>query len=87
MFLKTPEQEAAAYPMVAAWVEGVKEYAESVDGMLEWRYTNYADKSQNPLASYGEEGVARLRAAATKYDPDHVFQKLCCGGFKISNIF
>lgn len=72
--------------MVAAWVQGVQEYAESIDGMLEWRYANYADKSQNPLASYGEQGVAKLKAAAAKYDPGQVFQKLCPGGFKIDNI-
>ncbi|KAJ4390925.1 hypothetical protein N0V93_004524 [Gnomoniopsis smithogilvyi] len=85
VFLKTAEQEAVVYPRVAAWIEGIKSYAESIDGMLEWRYANYADRSQNPLASYGEEGVAMLRAAAAKYDPEQVFQTLCPGGFKIKD--
>lgn len=72
--------------MVASWVQGIKSYAESIDGMLDWRYTNYADQSQNPFASYGEKSVAMLRAAAEKYDPDRVFQELCPGGFKIKDI-
>lgn len=72
--------------MVAGWVQGVRDYAESIDGMLDWSYLNYADRSQNPLASYGQQSVARLRDAAEKYDPEQVFQKLCPGGFKICNI-
>ncbi|ORY68841.1 uncharacterized protein BCR38DRAFT_424481 [Pseudomassariella vexata] len=84
--MKTPEQEALAYPKVKAWVKTVEEYAASLDGMLEWVYLNYADKSQNPLASYGEENLKKIRDVAAKYDPDQVFQKLCPGGFKISDV-
>ena len=84
VFVKTDEQEAAVYPLVAAWVQGVSDYAQSVDGLLPWRYVNYADGSQDPLASYGPEGVEKMRTAAAKYDPDRVFQRLCPGGFKIS---
>lgn len=72
--------------MVAAWVDGVREYAESINGMLDWRYANYADGSQNPLASYGPEGIVKLMAAAAKYDPHQVFKRLCPGGFKVNNI-
>jgi hypothetical protein len=48
-----------------------------------FEYLNYAAKWQNPIAAYGSASVSRLQAAATKYDPNAVFQKLVQGGFKI----
>lgn len=74
------------YHKVANWIRSVEDYAQSIDGMLEWRYANYADRSQAPFASYGEKGIQLLRAAAAKYDADQVFQKLCPGGFKVSDL-
>ncbi len=56
------------------------------DGLLEWRYLNYADKSQDPLASYGAANIKFLKHVAGEYDPEQVFQKLCPGGFKISAV-
>ncbi|TVY21369.1 Bifunctional solanapyrone synthase [Lachnellula arida] len=47
-------------------------------------YLNYADRSQAPLEGYGNAGVARIKAASAKYDPNGVFQTLMPGGFKIS---
>ena len=85
--LKTAAQEALAYPKVKAWVESVRDFAQGIDGgLLEWRYLNYADKSQDPLASYGETNIKFLKEVAWRYDPDQVFQTLCPGGFKISAV-
>ena len=82
--VRTPEAEAFAYPKVKAWVQSVKDFAETIEnGNLEWIYLNYADKSQDPIASYGVENVEKMRSVATKYDPKRVFQRLCPGGFKI----
>ncbi|KAK4161755.1 hypothetical protein QBC43DRAFT_357294 [Cladorrhinum sp. PSN259] len=83
---KTGEQERFAYPLVKQWVEDIKTYAASVDGMLPWIYLNYADKSQDPLRSYGEDNLQKIRDVAEKYDPQGVFQTLCPGGFKISKV-
>ncbi|KAK3988855.1 hypothetical protein QBC44DRAFT_370683 [Cladorrhinum sp. PSN332] len=83
---KTAEQETYAYPLVKQWVEDVKAYAAGVDGLLPWVYLNYADKSQDPLGSYGEQNLQKIREAAKKYDPEGVFQTLCPGGFKISKV-
>ena len=47
-------------------------------------YLNYADRSQSPLEGYGDANVAKIKAAAAKYDPTGVFQTLMPGGFKIS---
>jgi hypothetical protein len=87
VIVKTPEQEKVAYPMLQAWGEAVRVFASSIEnGLLPWVYMNYADKSQDPLASYGLDNVKKLREAAQKYDPDRVFQTLCPGGFKISDV-
>ena len=45
---------------------------------------NFAGKFQNPLASYGAENLDFMRQVAAKYDPEHVFQQLVPGGFKLS---
>ncbi|KAM5347353.1 hypothetical protein ACJ41O_010358 [Fusarium nematophilum] len=83
----TPEQEAFARPKVQKWIQEVREFADTIEGgNLEWTYLNYADKSQDPLGSYGAENVRKMKEAAKKYDPKEVFQKLCPGGFKISDV-
>lgn len=49
-------------------------------------YLNYADPSQDPLASYGEENVKFMKKVAAEYDAPGVFQTLCPGGFKLSKV-
>ncbi|KAF5025129.1 hypothetical protein F66182_2830 [Fusarium sp. NRRL 66182] len=84
---QTPEQEAFAYPKVKAWIQQVREFASTIEGgNLEWTYLNYADKSQDPLGSYGADNIKKMKDAAAKYDPEQVFQKLVPGGFKISHV-
>ncbi len=85
--VETAEQYNLVYPKVKAWLQAVEEYAcHMKDGRLDWTYLNYADASQDPLASYGTVNVEHLRSVSVKYDPGGVFQTLCPGGFKISNI-
>lgn len=87
--VRTPEQEAFAYPKVQAWINAIVDYAAKEiegGGNLDWIYINYADKSQDPLGSYGAGNVKLMREVAAKYDPEQVFQKLCPGGFKISDV-
>ncbi|KAF5008182.1 hypothetical protein FDECE_5515 [Fusarium decemcellulare] len=50
---------------------------------IPYKYLNYADKSQDPIASYGEAVKRRLQATSHKYDPQGVFQKRVPGGFKL----
>ncbi|KAK5659469.1 hypothetical protein OQA88_670 [Cercophora sp. LCS_1] len=82
--VRTPEQERFAYGKVKEWVRAVKEFAARIEGNLEWTYLNYADKIQDPLASYGAKNLRFMQEVANKYDPDGVFQTLCPGGFKVS---
>lgn len=48
-----------------------------------FQYLNYADKQQDPIASYGPENVAALKATSKKYDPKSLFQRQAPGGFKL----
>lgn len=48
-----------------------------------YRFMNYADVKQDPVASYGEESRRHLRAVSKKVDPEGFFQK-AVGGFKLS---
>jgi hypothetical protein len=53
-------------------------------GMLhKFQYINYADPSQHPIQSYGDENVEQLRRTSRKYDPKGVFQRQVPGGFKL----
>lgn len=54
---------------------------------LLWQvYLNYADPSQDPFASYGEENLRFMKKVAAEYDAPGVFQTLCPGGFKLSKV-
>lgn len=87
VIVKMPEHEKVAYPMLQTWGEAVRDFASSIEnGLLPWVYMNYADKGQQPLATYGADNITRMKDAAVKYDPAEVFQKLCPGGFKISDV-
>ncbi|KAL0929635.1 uncharacterized protein CTRU02_215534 [Colletotrichum truncatum] len=66
--------------------EDIVKDAKSNGVFKEWLYLNYSDMSQNPLPTFGEDNVEKIRAAALKYDPNGIFQSRCPGGFKISKI-
>ncbi|KAL9948128.1 hypothetical protein D7B24_002378 [Verticillium nonalfalfae] len=49
----------------------------------EFLYIGDAAEWQDPIQTYGEENLKRLRAARDQYDPQLVFTKLAWGGFKL----
>jgi hypothetical protein len=73
-------------PALKSAIDEISAYAASVNGDIGFRYLNYCDGSQDPVGSYGEENVRKMREAAAKYDPTGVFQTRVPGGFKISNV-
>ncbi|KAK8085697.1 hypothetical protein PG997_006968 [Apiospora hydei] len=88
MFLATfavngAENEEKARPLVQDWQDSVDAYADSIGVNWDWRFLNYANHNQNPLASFGERSIAKMHAVSAKYDPDQVFQKLRQTGHKI----
>jgi hypothetical protein len=61
--------------------KAIQSLAEAREVLLEYKCMNFARGSQKVLASYGAENVKRMQEAATRYDPEGVFQKLQNGGF------
>ncbi|ESZ95415.1 hypothetical protein SBOR_4210 [Sclerotinia borealis F-4128] len=49
-------------------------------------FTNYAYKTDDVFKGYGEESVAKLKEASTKWDPEGIFQKGVPGGWKVGNL-
>ncbi|KAF1833324.1 FAD-binding domain-containing protein [Decorospora gaudefroyi] len=80
------EQDALFQAAGAELIDRIREYAESIGAGNPFLYLNYADKTQDPLASYGTEAVMEMKAATKKYDPFGIYQKLVPGGFKISKV-
>lgn len=64
----------------AKWKELGKERGLSLD----YLYTNDASRDQSPIATHGQDNIAKLKAIALKYDPDRVFQTLQNDGFLLS---
>ena len=49
-------------------------------------FANDSSRDQNPIASYGEGNVRKLKEIAEKYDPGRVFQEQQCGGFLLKDL-
>ncbi|KAL4802587.1 hypothetical protein BDV18DRAFT_154258 [Aspergillus unguis] len=67
-------------------VAELEEYSQKTGNDNPLVYMNYADFSQDPLGSYGEESVDFMKRVARKYDPQGRFQKMVPGGFKIARV-
>ncbi|RAK97903.1 FAD-binding oxidoreductase [Aspergillus ibericus CBS 121593] len=80
------DDDALFYRLGESILEELDDFAKSIGADNEYVYLNYADKSQNPLKSYGKENVEFISRVAKQYDPDGVFQVQIPGGFKISEV-
>lgn len=86
MMVKGEDQEAEARKRLQVFREELKQHTVDVGLDVDWEYLNYAEMTQDPLKTYGEENVAYLKEVALRYDPDQVFQTRVPGGFKISEV-
>lgn len=86
VLVRTPELEAWAFPRSHDVYRGVRDYAASIGGLLNWVSGSYAHPTQGVFQSYGKDNLRFLKEVAAKYDPDGVFQNLCPSGFKISAV-
>lgn len=77
------DQEAMGRKKMYEWKDALEEYSKSVGAFVAYRYSNYADASQDALGSHGEENVQKMLAVSQKYDPSGVFQGRMPGGFKL----
>ena len=77
------DQEAVGRKKVLEWKDALEEYSRSVGAFVAYRYSNYADASQDVLGSYGQENVQKMLTVSEKYDPSGIFQRRMPGGFKL----
>ena len=78
------DDQPAILALAEEFVAKLEAYADSLGANKDWHYLNYAYKTQDPIAGYGDEAIARIKAASAAYDPQGVFQKLRHSGFKIT---
>lgn len=82
--VKSAEHESLVHQKTAALTEKLKDYAESISALVPWIYINYADPTQDPLASYGEQNLDFMKKVSAKYDPKGLFQERVPGSFRLS---
>ncbi|KAH9897446.1 6-hydroxy-D-nicotine oxidase [Xylariomycetidae sp. FL2044] len=75
--------EAEARRRLVAYRETVKARSVELGVGVEFEYLNYADKTQSPLATYGEDNIAFMRRVAAQYDPKGIWRTRMPGGFKL----
>ena len=86
-FLKGDEADhAVLHGRLAKLAADTNAVAREMGGERDFVYFNYADVSQDPLGSYGEENVRFMKEVARKYDPEGFFQKRVSGGFKLDRV-
>ncbi|KAK6850173.1 hypothetical protein PG990_000899 [Apiospora arundinis] len=83
VFEGSPELEAEARRRMTTYRETVKRESVRTATDVDFEYLNYADKTQNPLRTYGADNVAFMRSVAAKYDPEGTLRRRMPGGFKI----
>ncbi len=79
----TPASNPPISQTAQALLSAINHQARAMNLLHKFQYLNYADPSQDPIGSYGEESVERLRRASAKYDRRRVFQTRVPGGFKL----
>ncbi|KAI2466600.1 hypothetical protein F4781DRAFT_445004 [Annulohypoxylon bovei var. microspora] len=85
--VRTQELADWTQPRVRELINDVRAFAEIIEnGVCPSLYINYVGQNQQVLPGYGNENARRMREAATKYDLNGAFQRLCPGGFKITAI-
>jgi hypothetical protein len=83
---QTPEQDAIMREKLTAFSATLNLFSEARNSNIDWQYLNYVDQTQNPLESYGKDGIDFICKVAAKYDPSGKFQKKVVSGWKISKI-
>ncbi|RAK98439.1 FAD-binding domain-containing protein [Aspergillus ibericus CBS 121593] len=78
-----PADDDRVFSVQEAIVDAQTALLEEAGLLIPFKYLNYADVSQDPFGSYGEENRERLREVSRRYDPLGVFQWGVPGGFKL----
>jgi hypothetical protein len=67
-------------------IKNIEELAAERGLDSKYRFSNYGYKGQKILEGYGEENIAKMKAASKKYNSAGFFQTVVLGGFKLSNV-
>ncbi|KAF2198554.1 FAD-binding domain-containing protein [Delitschia confertaspora ATCC 74209] len=78
------EDDTSAHGMVNTMGKSVEELSRNEKSYYPFQFMNDASYTQNPLASYGAQNLAKLRDVGKAYDPDGLFQTLQNSGFLLS---
>ncbi|KAI9146840.1 FAD-dependent monooxygenase CTB5 [Paramyrothecium foliicola] len=73
------DQEKLGRRKMFKWKANLEKYA-GPNGILDYRYMNYADGTQDVLSGYGQENVCRMWDVVRQFDPDGIFQYRQPGG-------
>lgn len=79
----TAANQDLVLPMAFEMNRAIQTKADELGHNKHWEFLNYANGIQDPLAHYGSENVAFMKAVSAKYDEAQVFQKLRKTGFHL----
>ncbi|KXG49321.1 FAD-binding, type 2 [Penicillium griseofulvum] len=79
-----PEDEATMLAASRKIIDQAEFVAKKNGTYLDFKYSNYSSRDQDPLAAYGSENLSKLRSVAKEVDPHGVFQKLQNDGWLLS---
>ncbi|KAJ5970229.1 FAD-binding type 2 [Penicillium vulpinum] len=79
-----PEDEATMRAAGRKIIDQAEAVAKKNGTYLDFKYSNYCSRDQDPLAAYGSENLSKLRSVAKEIDPKGVFQKLQNDGWLLS---
>lgn len=79
-----PEDEKIMFEASRTIIDSAEAAAKKNGSYLNFKYSNYASRDQDPLSTYGSDNVQRLRSIAKEIDPQGVFQKLQNDGWLLS---
>ena len=79
------EDDKLVYRVAETLISTIEQATKTAGLFNKYKYLNYAANFQDPISSYGNESVSRLRQVSAKYDPKGFFQTGVPGGFKLVN--
>lgn len=79
----SPDDDTIAHQATSSLNDRIRDAAVQTGQDLPYIFMNDASYDQKVISSYGELNVAKLMEVQKRYDPDHVFQSLVPGGFKL----
>ncbi|RWA06500.1 hypothetical protein EKO27_g8599 [Xylaria grammica] len=79
-------QDEIVYGAARSLLADIEARAKALGVFHPYIYLNYAAPWQDPIASYGEASVTKLRALRKRVDPKEVFTRKLAGGFKIPEV-